>query len=198
MKNYIYFQDGRCHYDGECLRWENLPINKIPKKHLPYKIKDVTNKDIEYPHKIMNFLSSILDNDNSGMFTFYFSQVFSKKIKHPVFFYGEPRTGKTILINLIYDIFYPLVSFHADLYFNRFKHDNKCLFVKKKPLIREVNTLPKYKKKNRIIEFKNVFKSIKDMEKDIDEMRAEYPVFIYYMLFRYEDFIDDIEGARKK
>ena len=195
MKKYIYFQDGRYHYDGECLRWEDLPVEKMPRKYLPYKMK---NANFEYPEKIMKFLSFILDDVSIGIFTFYFAQVFNGKIEHPIFFYGKPKTGKTILLNLIYDIFYPLVSFQVDLHFNRFKHDNKCLFVNKKPIIREVNTLPKYKKHNRIIEFKNVLSGVEIKGEYLEELRAEYPCFISYMLFRYEDFIDDIEDARKK
>jgi len=203
MKKYIYFENGRCYYDGYVFQWKKLSSNKIPKKHLRYKIEDVLNG--KYPKKIMDYLESILDDENISIFMFYLAQVFNNNFKYPIYFVGEPRTGKTVLKNFIYELLYPFV--HKDKTFLFFK--NKChnyynhvLYLKNKEFIIETNTYLKHgkNKNNRIITFKNIFNEHYTYDKQCDilsKLRDEYSGFIFYLLFRYEDFMDDVEGVLK-
>ena len=190
QKKYLYFNNGRGYYNGESYILEKCPISKIPEKHLNFFIEDVDSSN--YPKKIMNYLSSILLEEQIGPFTFFLSQIIGGKVYLPIYLVGEPHTGKTALMIMLKEIFEPIVNFEnwETTRFHLKEKWNRCLYLNNKPFIIELNKYPKYKGCT-IYDFKNRFDEKNTILHNdlLTPLRPEYPYFVLYLISRYEDYM---------
>jgi hypothetical protein len=180
MKRYIYFNDGRASFDGHIFRFEKLSKFRIPKNHLSYNIGDVDSSI--YPQKIMDYLESLLSKEKADILTWYLSQIIGGKIYNPIILIGAPKSGKSVLISLLKDIFNPFLSFknlnRSEWYINRI-----ALFKNKKFIIE--SNLDITAKGHVNIYFKNTF----DNHYSLDYLKSDFPHFIMYLIYRHADFI---------
>jgi hypothetical protein len=187
MKHYLYFNDGRTFYDGDIIRYEKLSKEKIPNNHLHFSIAEI--KNAEYPGKFMCYLSSVLPEYEIGPFTFFLSQIIGGKIYLPIYFVGRPKTGKTVLLNILFDMFSPVITKRKPFFrLENHKINNAC-YLNNRLFIAESNLVPETKKCT-IFDFKNYFTPLLTKKNPINFVRSDYQNFIAYLLFRYEDYID--------
>jgi hypothetical protein len=187
MKRYLYFNDGRLFYDNVTIRFEKLSKEKIPDKHLRFSIDKI--KKADYPAKMTNYLSSVLPEEELRPFTFFLSQVIGGRVYLPIYLVGKPKTGKTVLLNVLHDMFKPIITEQKPPF--RFENDkiNHAYYLNNRLFIAESNILPKTKKCT-IYDFKNEFNSATTENDILDYVRSDYENFILYLIFRYEDYID--------
>jgi hypothetical protein len=191
MRKYIYFNDGRAYYDGDIFRCEKLPAYLLLEKRLDFSIDQVFLKG-NYPKKIMDYFYSLFTSrEQVDSFTYYLSQIIGGKVYKPVAFCGMSKSGKTVLLNLIQDIFKPFVCLD---FFDRILLLNDRIFIienKTEPLTE------KEQNKYQVFHFFNEIKNVKTQNEILEELRPEYPGFILSLMFRYEDFFDQyVEGIR--
>jgi hypothetical protein len=185
MKHYLYFTDGRVSYKKDVIIYEE-GLKKIPQKHFPFSLDEIRNA--EYPKRIMGYLYSLMSEYQTESFTFFLSQVMGGKVFLPICLVGGPSTGKTVFINFLSDIFEPLLAEKQPKFYFEKELFNQRLFLNNKLFIVESNKYPKNYKKYTLYDFKNHFAFEK--EKNIlSSLRPDYPNFILYLLYRYEDYI---------
>jgi hypothetical protein len=186
MKHYLYFTNGRISYDKDTIIYEE-GLKEIPEKHFPFSLAEIQNA--EYPEIIMNYFYSVMPKYQIDSFTFFLSQVMGGEVFMPICLVGEPNTGKTVLIEFLLDIFKPLLTTRQPKFYFEKEFFNQQFFLNNKLFIAESNIYPKNYKKYILYDFKNHFTTEKMKDDILSSLHPDYPNFILYLLFRYEDYI---------
>jgi hypothetical protein len=140
----------------------------------------------------MDYLVSVLPEEQVYPFTFFLSQIIGGKVYLPIVLVGGPRTGKSVLLNLLLDIFKPLVLCMGSSL--RGETFNNVLYLNRKPFIYEANDYPKNHRKYTLFDFKNRFDKSLWLDDILKPLRTDYENFILFLLFRYEDYTDSRRG----